>query len=208
MKNATKHADELKSLLRKLWKEHKPQPSEPVPPMRALVHGAMSYDLPDATALEAMKHIDREYVDLNELRVATELELIEVFSERYPAIEQRVTLFLLALNGIFDKEGLLTIERVKELNKRDIRQFLRDLPGMHPFVEAYTMLYGFDSSAFPIDDTMLDYLVEQEILEEGTTLHDAQKFIENQLKSDEMFPAFVALRQAALASKGRKKKGK
>ena len=34
--------------------------------------------------------------------------------------------------------------RLKEISRRDARQFLRDLPEIHPFVEAYVLLYSFD----------------------------------------------------------------
>ena len=38
MKNATKHADTLKSLSRKLVREYKPAPRQPQEPLPALVH--------------------------------------------------------------------------------------------------------------------------------------------------------------------------
>ena len=55
------------------------------------------------------------------------------------------------------------------------RQFLRELPDIHPFVEAYVMLYGFDGHAVPLDDDMFAYLREQGIIDEQTDLHDAHR---------------------------------
>ena len=94
MKNAAKHADELRSLIRKQTREHKPPPRQKQEPIRALVRAALSFDLPDSKADDAMKVIDREFVDLNELRVATNLEVQELLGPRYPAIEKRVAPFL------------------------------------------------------------------------------------------------------------------
>src|SRR4051812_12915463 len=102
MKNATKHAEELKSLNRKLIREHKPAERAPLEPLWALVRGAMSYDVPDGRVEEAIKVIEREFVDLNELRVATELEVQALLGQRYPQIEQRVNQITLALNAIFE----------------------------------------------------------------------------------------------------------
>ena len=85
MKNATKHAEELRSLLKRLLKEHKPEPMVPRDPLRALVHAAMSFDVSDARAEEAMRAIEKEFVDLNELRVATDLEIQELLGEQVPA---------------------------------------------------------------------------------------------------------------------------
>jgi endonuclease III len=205
MKNATKHAEELKSLCRKLIKEHKPGERAAQEPLWALVRGAMSYDVADERVEQAIKVIEKEFVDLNELRVATELEVQDLLGMRYPQIEERVKRITAALNAIFEKEHTLSLNRLKEVSRRDARQFLRDLPEMHPFVEAYVMLYSFDGHAVPIDDGMLAYLAEEEIVEEGTTLEDAQKFVEHHIKAEECHAFFSALRSAVTEGKGKKR---
>ena len=111
-----------------------------------MVRGAMSYDVSDTRAAEAVKAINKEFADLNELRVATELEIQELLGTRYPAIEERVALITGALNAIFEKEHTLSLDRMKTISNRDTRQFLRDLRGMNPFVEGYVMLFGCDAA--------------------------------------------------------------
>jgi endonuclease III len=206
MKHATKHAEELKSLMKRLMREAKPQPADKLEPLQALVRGAMSYDVPDNKAADAMKAIEREFVDLNELRVATELEVQELLGQRYPEIEKRVTMITAALNYIFEKEHTLSLERLKTVKWRDARQFLKDIPDLHPFVEAYVSLYSFDGAAVPVDAETLGYLHEAEIFEEGTTLPDAQKFLEHHLKHEECHPFFVSLRKAVYEDGKSKKK--
>jgi endonuclease III len=211
MKNATKHAEELRSLFKRLAREHKPEAREAQEPLRALVRGALSFDVSDNKADEAMKAIDREFVDLNELRVATELEVQELIGPRYPQIEKRTKILNIALNNIFEREHTLNLARMKEISRRDARQFLRDIPEMHPFVEAYTMLFAFDGHAFPMDDRLLAFLREEEIVDEQTTLEDAQKFVEHHLKDEECYEFYAALRKAPLDDSGRggkKKKAK
>ena len=206
MKNATKHAEALKSLSKKLIKEHKPAERQPQEALWALVRGAMSYDVSDHRVEDAIKVIQKEFVDLNELRVATDLEVQEMLGSRYPAIEERVKLSTNALNAIFEKEHTLSLDRLKEVSKRDARHFLHDLPDMKPFVEAYVMLMAFDGHAFPLDSQMLALLIDEEVLEEGTTPDDAQKFVEHHLKADDMYPFYVALRAASGdGAKGKKK---
>src|SRR3954465_4546697 len=119
MKNATKHADEMKSLARKLIREHKPDGRSNHPPLWSLVRGAMSYDVPDSRVEDAIKVIQREFVDLNELRVATELEVQDLLGPRYPQIEERVKLITNALNAIFEKEHTLSLDRLKDVSRRD-----------------------------------------------------------------------------------------
>jgi endonuclease III len=208
MKSATKHAEELRSLFKRLLKEHKPGPWERQEPLKALVQGAMSYDMPDTRAQEAMRAIDKEFVDLNELRVATDLEIQELLGNRYPQIEKRVAMITQSLNAIFEKEHTLNLERLVTISKRDARQFLRDLPDVHPFVEAYVMLFAFEGHTVPIDTQMLDYLKDEGILESETSLEEAQKFVEHHIKAEECHDFYAAVRTAAQGGgeESRKKK--
>lgn len=205
MKNATKHADELRSLYKRLLKQFPPGPRGPQDPLKALVQGAMSYDVSDSKAEEAMRLIDREFVDLNELRVATDLEIQELLGTRYPGIERRVAMITQSLNNIFEREHTLSLDRLKTISRRDARQFLRELPEIHPFVEAYVMLFAFDGHAVPLDDAMVAHLREHDVLEEGASLEDAQRFVEHQMKAEECYDLYSALRKAGSDEKGRRK---
>jgi endonuclease III len=207
MKNTAKHTDRLKALIKSLLKD-RPEGLAPMEPLVALVRAAMSYDVPDSKADEAMKHINREFVDLNELRVATELEVQELLGVRYPQIQQRVPMITAALNAIFEREHTLNLDRLKDLSKRDVRQFLRELPELHPFVEAYVMLFAFDGQAFPLDQLMLELLRDEGVVDEGTSLEDAQKFIEHHLRHEDCKDVFLAMRRAVSDEGGRRRKVK
>src|SRR4051812_32988306 len=206
MKNATKHAEEFRSLYKRWMREQKPEPLQAQEPLQALVRGAMSYDVPDNKAEDAMKAIDREFVDLNELRVATDLEIQEMLGQRYPEIERRVAMITQSLNNIFEREHTMSLDRLKTISKRDARQFLRELPDIHPFVEAYVMLFAFDGHAFPADEETLQFLRDQGIVEESTNLDECQRFVEHHLKAEECYDLFACLRSGALDTKAKKKK--
>jgi hypothetical protein len=202
MKNATKHAELLRATFRRLVRDVKPQPLVKLDALKSLVRGAMSYDVSDNRADEAVRLLEREFVDLNELRVATDLEIAELLGVRYPNIEQRVELITRALNTIFEKEHTLSLERMSSLSNRDVRQFLRVLPEMNPFVEAYVMLYSFDGHSVPLDRLMFDYLCDQGILSEKMSVLEAQKFIEHHLKTEECHDFYVSIRRAASEAEG------
>ena len=197
MKNATKHADDLRTLHKRLLKQFQPEPRQPQEPLKALVRGAMSYDVSDARAEEAMRMIDKEFVDLNEFRVATDLEIQELLGTRYPAIEKRVAMITLSLNNIFEREHTMSLDRLKTISRRDARQFLRELPEIHPFVEAYVMLFAFDGHCVPVDDMMLAYLKDHGIVEPEATIDDAQRFLEHQVKAEDSYDLYAVLRKAA-----------
>jgi endonuclease III len=206
MKNATKHAEDLRSLFKKLSRDFKPDVKPTYEPLRALVRGAMTYDVSDAKAEDAMTVVEREFVDLNELRVATELEVQDMLGQRFPGVEKRVLMVTACLNAIFEKEHTLSLDRLKTLSKRDARQALKELPDLHPFVEAYTMLFGFDGHAVPVDEATLAYLRDHGVLESTTTIDEAQKFLEHAVKSEEHYDLYATLRRAAQADAAGKKK--
>jgi endonuclease III len=167
----------------------------------------MSFDVSDARAADAVKAIDKEFVDLNELRVATELEVQELLGTRYPAIEERVGLITAALNAIFEKEHTLSLDRMKTISNRDTRQFLRNLPNMNPFVEGYVMLFGFDAPAIPVDESIAAYLKREEIVEEEMPTEEVQRFVEHHTKAEDHYEMYSMLRRVA-AGAGDKKKVK
>jgi len=197
MRNATRNAELLRSLHRSLLKEGKPPPISRMDPLKALVRAAMSYDVSDARADEAMRAIEREFVDLNEMRVATELEVQEMLGTRYPDIERRVEMITRCLNAIFEREHTLSLDRLRTISKRDARAFLRSLPLIHPFVEAYVMMFGFESPAMPLDAQILEYLRGEGLFDARTGIEDAQRFIEHNLKSEELYDFFMLARKAA-----------
>jgi endonuclease III len=197
MKNATKHAEQLRSLFKRLMKEQKPEPMQKMQPLPALVRGAMSFDVSDERADEAMRHIEREFVDLNELRVATDLEIQELLGVKYPDIERRVAMITQCLNFIFEREHTLSLDRLTTISKRDARHFLREMPDVHPFVEAFVMLFAFDGSAIPVDEGITTYLKEQGVVEEEATVDETQRFLEHQVKADESYDFYKVVRRAA-----------
>lgn len=206
MKTATKRADELKALHKKISKGIKVEPLKKLEPLDALVRGAMSYDVSDERATSAMDAISKEFVDLNELRVATDLEIQELLGVKYPHIRQRVELITRTLNVIFEKEHTLSLDRLKTISKRDARQVLRELPDMHPFVEAYVMLFSFDANAVPIDDIGADYLEKHGIIDPETSLTEAQKFVEHHVKAEESHGFYHVLRHVSHSESDGKKK--
>jgi hypothetical protein len=210
MKTVPKYADELKSLFKRLRKGEKPPPLEALDPLRALVRGAMSYDVEDERADQAMALIEQEFVDLNELRVATDLEVQELLGARYPEIEKRVALITQTLNYIFEHEHTMSLERLRTLNKREARQFLKEIPDIHPFVEAFIMLHALEGNCIPLDQKMLDYLAQSGAVDPALSLEEAQRFVEHHIKAEDAYEFYRLVRTAAAggAEATAKKKGK
>lgn len=201
MKNASKHAATLKSLHRKLCRQHKAGDRPEMDPLRALVLGILREECDDGKATRAMAVLDEEFVDVNELRVATELELSILIGEDYPGAIDRSLRLREMLMSVFDAEGRLSIARVAAMNKKEQRATLHGLPTMSPFVEGHVALLGFSQAAVPVDERMRAYLESQGVLEPGGTVDEAQRFLESHLKSDECWPFFHACRMESCKSR-------
>jgi len=197
MKNASKHADTLKTLYKTLSKQFEVADRPKLDPFRAVVIGALSEDMTDDRVEGAMEVFGREFVDLNELRVATELEVGELVGDDFPDIVERAAIVRQVLHGIFDKEHAMKLDRVNQLKSKEIRQYFRELPNITPYVEGYVMQTAYEVPAVPIDQTMVDLLVEEQVIEHGTNTEDAQKFVEAHLKADDTWPFFYVVRAAA-----------
>ena len=190
MKNATKHADELRSLYQAARsRSTSPSRREPQEPLKALVRGAMSYDVPDDRADEAMQG-DRAASSSTSTSCASpptwRSRSCSACATR--EIEQRVAMITQALNDIFEREHTLSLDRLKDVSKRDARQFLRELPDIHPFVEAYVMLFGFDGHAVP--GRRRDARVparRRRSSRRRRRLEEAQQFVEHHLKAEECY---------------------
>ena len=197
MKGAGKYADELKSLVKKFAKETKSATLPKQDPRRAMARAIFAFDTTEAKADEAMAIVDCEFVDINELRVATELEVHSLIGVKYPQIDKRATLIFTIFNALFDREGVMSLDRVATLKKAEIRQYLRNLPTMTPYVEAYACMTCFDIAAMPVDEMSLGYLKHAGCIDPEAAVEDAQKFIENHLKPEDMHDLFLGLRKHA-----------
>ena len=199
MKNASKHAEELKPFQMKLLAEHPPAEKFPLDPLPALVRGILSFDAPESKVESALKSLDKEFVDLNELRVATELELISVIGPRYPHVQRRAAMLRDSLNGIFGLHDTLNLESLKPLNRRETIEAVAKIAGLTPYVEAFVMLHGFDAPAVPTDAAMLAVLIDAGVVDPDATPDEAQRFLQDRLKADEMQPFYASLRDKAFA---------
>lgn len=206
MKNASKHAAALKTLLKRLIRLHKPGEAPQLDPLRALVMAVVMEDCDDRKAAAAMAAFDAEFVDVNELRVATELELADLMGPKYPSFGERSMRLRDLLMNLFDAEGRLSIDRLAAMGKKDLRAAMRGVPQMTPFVEGFMTLAGFAQTAVPLDETMRQFLVTQDVLEPETAPDEAQRFLEGNLKAEECWPFFASCRAAAIASRSSRAK--
>ena len=206
MKNAAAHAKSLRSLAAEVAEAHDAgaDPRPQLDPLRALALGVLRQDSTDAAADAAMGVLDAEYVDFNELRVATELELVDLLGGAMGGrAADAAGRLKRALAAVFDAQGRLSLDRVAALPKREQRQALRKVrdaggdDGMGDYAEAHVALLALEIATVPVDDATAGWLAGHDAADPEATAAEVRRFAEQNLKLDDCWPLYRAARAAA-----------
>lgn len=194
------HTAQALGLLRKLRRAYgdPPAPDHSVPPPDPLWHFVYAFLLWDSTAAkadQAMKRVAAAVVDLNELRVCFPEEIGAMLGERYPRVGERAMRLRAALNDIYIREHAVTLEKLKDANKREARQYLSTLDGAPPFVASRVLLLALGGHAIPVDERLLARLVGEGVVEPDATVEKAASLLERVVKAGQGAEAHWALQR-------------
>jgi len=215
MKNAAKLAPKLKQLAKTTAKKFPPaKAGEKLGPLDALVLGLLRYEASEATALAAHEAIAANFVDFNDLRVATELEVAEVLVEAYgERAHPRATLLRIGLSNVFDRVGRLALDEIAGLSRREVRPALQRAVGLDhaagrdeadalAFGESHVALLALDFGTLPIDQPARRWLLDKKVIDASADEQEVSRFCEQNLKLDDCRTLFAATRASASASAG------
>ncbi len=192
MRGATECAKRLKllfsSLRSKLGKVAHPPASDPI---TQLILGVLSRDTRESKAHEGLDRLRGIVVDYNELRVIPPMELADLLSD-FPDARLKGEDISRALNRVFAKEHLVSLDGLKELSKKDLAARLEEIDGLDAYTRARIRLLGLGQHAIPLDEAMWAYARAQEIVDHRCPLDEAQAFLERQIAQGDALE-FVAL---------------
>ena len=141
MKDSKEYSKKIQKLYRSL--KRKPGRHTPVEfdePVDALVCAVIGENLTETQAQAAVKKIKDYFIDWNDLRVATVEEVSEVLGQDMPAARNIAATLVGALNAVFEKHNMLSLQSLRKLGKRPAKLLLEKLGGATPFVVDYCML--------------------------------------------------------------------
>ncbi|MCD6303370.1 MAG: hypothetical protein J7M21_00225 [Planctomycetes bacterium] len=205
MKNATKYQAKIKKLLAGI-EESAPDVPAVTEPIRAIVEYILAADATDGQVEKALASIDKEFVDVNELRVSPTKEIVEALGRDFPDARRKADEIVKVLNAIFNRYNKLSLEKLQDMTKRDLRRCLTEF-GMDGYAAACTVLYVFGGHAVPVDQSLVDCLEMDGYIEPGSTVENVQGFLErvilqkHDVAAHRFFRRYVAERTRALARK-------
>jgi len=175
-------------------------------PFRLLAWAALEENASKAQASRAMAAFDKEFVSVNELRVAQPGELVEMLGKNYPRPRETAKQIIGGLNEVFYDANGLSMAHLAGMAKRDLRQKLSALK-LSPYVAASLVLFAFEGHAIPVDDDLADTLAMDGYVAEGSSVKDVQGFLErviaqkNAAVAHQHLRSYVARRAEVLAKK-------
>jgi len=198
MKDSTKYAKKLVELLRKLKKEHSsvkfPIYSDPV---ESVIFAVLAGRLKASTARTAVKKIQKHFVDYNDLRVARTEEVLDVLGGETSELREVAHTLSKLLNAIYKRFDTVSLMALTEMGKRPARKELEDLEGITPFIVSYCFLTSLKGHAIPVNEKMVEYLQDLELVHPRAKLHGIEGFLERQISANNGYEYYSLIRDAA-----------
>jgi endonuclease III len=197
MRGATQCAQRLQeylqSLRTRLGKVNRPAVTDPT---TQLVIGVLSRDMPESKARQALDAVRSMVVDFNELRVIPPLELADLLGD-YPDARGKSEDIIRALNRIFAFEHTVSLERLRELPKKDMLAYLDRIDGLEAYTRARIRLLGLEKHAIPLDEAMWALARSEGLVDGKCSLEEAQAFLERQVPEDAALEVVALLHKQA-----------
>lgn len=116
-------------------------------------------------AVRVMGKVHEQFVDYNDLRVSFPHEIEALLGSRYQRATDRCERLISVLGTIFYRHQRLTLAHLREMNKREAREYLESLGSLPRFVISRIMLLGLDAHALPLDAKIARALHKAELIE-------------------------------------------
>ncbi len=184
MKNTPVSTKKLNLLLRKLKKQTPPADSgEPTDPIEVLVKSFLIWESTTAKATAAFKRIMDQVVDFNDLRVSMPDELVEWIGPRYPMAMERCQRLRASLRHTFKREHAMSLDRLKGMGRREVKQYLRSLDGISLYAADRVTLLCFDAHCMPVDERLRRALIKEGACQENIEVADLSTWLARQVKA-------------------------
>jgi len=207
MKNSKEYSKKINSLYRSLKRKHqKITQTQHEQVIDALVCAIICEKMSEKETEAALKRFNEYFVDMNDLRVSRAEEIIEMLGGNTPVTTSIATTITRILRSIFNQYHKVSLEGLKKTGKRPARQALEKLDGISRFITDYCMLTSLQSHAIPLNEKMIEYLKENDLVEPEADEQQIAGFLTKQIPAKNGYEFFSLLRHESEAFKSKKKK--
>jgi endonuclease III len=206
MKNSREYSKKVQKLYRKLKRgRSKVQAAVYEEPTDALVYATISENTNDSAAYSAQRRFAEHFIDLNDLRVSRPEEIIEVLGEDAPENRKIAANLLQILKAIFNTYHAVSLKGLSKIGKRPTKQALEKLDGTSHFTVNYCMLTAFQGHAIPLTRKMIEYLINNELIDPDANEQEIEGFLTRQISAKNGYEFYYLLRQESESSRAKRK---
>jgi endonuclease III len=179
MKDGTLYAGKLKRAFSRLRQSMAaPVVPEPSDPVRQLALSIVGEECGEEEAGRALDKLLMTMVDLNEVRVSTPDQVHRGLGNRIPDGLERSRRLIRALQRVYEHEHCLSLERLRNMGRREAREFLESLEGVNDYSAAAVMVWSFGGHAIPVNDAVHRSLREAGLVHPAASRVEVQAFLE------------------------------
>jgi endonuclease III len=204
MKHGSQYAKQVKRVYNRLVRQHgKPKHDSLADPIEQLLLGVLARGTTETAAAAAMKRLQEGTVDLNELRVASPREMVQLLGENFPSAIEKARDINSILNEIFNRQHELDLDFLRDKTRREAKDYLQKMPGVDACTVARVMLVSVGGHAIPVDENILSYLRKQELVDPEADEAEVQAFLERNIAADDAYAFYTLVRRLAASSRPR-----
>ena len=194
MTHAPESARNFAALLKKISRTRPPQPPETEDdPVAVMVMSFLIWDSTTVKAVAAYKRLRDKVVDFNDLRVSMPHEIAACLGPRYPRAVERSQRLRAALRATYQREHAVSFKKLAELGKREVRNYVRSLDGITPYVADRVSLLCFDTHCIPVDERLRHALSKSGVCEGSVEISQLASWLARQVKAADAARAHFAL---------------
>ena len=168
--------------------------ASPRDPIAVLIFSYLLWESTTKQADDAMRKVMGAIVDFNELRVSLPNEIAGLIGARYPLAIERAQRLKLSLQSIYLDQHAVSLDHLAEKGKRESKAFMEGLEGIPPYVSARVLQRCFGVHLIPVDDRLVDLMVDAKVFSEVVDSAEASSWLSRQVKSQEGDSVSDALR--------------
>ena len=161
--------------------------------LEVLVRSFLIWDSTTTKALAAYKRITDQIVDFNDLRVSMPHEIVAWIGPRYPMALERCQRLRAALRHTYKREHAVNLQRLDGMGRREVKQYLRSLDGIAPYVADRVTLLCYDAHCIPVDERLRRALIKVSVCDKDVNVADLSSWLARQVKASDAAGTHYAL---------------
>ncbi len=196
MKQGTLYAGRVKKAYAKISQQmpipETPEPTDPLHQLAVATFAVASGEKQAAKAVDALLAIMAGW---NEVRVSRPSEISKAIGNTIPDRIESCQRLMGMLESVYERENELSLKRLKQLGRREARQYLDSLEGVDEYGVASVALWSLGGHGIPIDDSLLKELKSAALVHPDATRGEVQAFLERHVSAADAKAFTIMMRE-------------